>query len=219
MKTKLGLTFLLSLFLCVVFCFAEPTNFTATMSMMGMENAYARDGKKIRSEIQMGEGMSKMVSIVRLDVKKNIMLSLEKKLYFEDVWKQNKRMHDPSLLASDTNYKVEKVKLGSETIDKHPCIKYTMTVTNKQTGEKHTGTIWEATDLQNLLIKYESADESGRKFAYQLKNVKLNAATPDMFEVPAGYKQANSMMELMGMGGMGMPGMRMQKSNKADSEE
>lgn len=216
MKMKLGLTLFISLLLCVAYCFPEPTNYTATMVMMGKESPYARDGQKIRSEVDMGE-MGKMISIVRIDVKKSIMLNPEKKSYFEDAWKQNRMQRNPSMLMEDSNYKVDKVKIGSETIDKHPCIKYTVTITNKETSEKQTMTTWEATDLQNLVIKHEM-EQNGKKFGMELKNVKLNAATAEMFEVPASYTKANSMMELMGMGGMkGMPGgMKRPKVNNPD---
>jgi hypothetical protein len=218
MKIKLGLTILITMALCIAYCFPEPTNYTATMVTEKMQSNYARDGKKIRSEMEMGE-MGKMISIVRTDVKKNIMLNPAKKTYFENTWQESKMKSDPSIFESDTKYKVEKVKVGSETIDKHPCIKYTMTITNKETSEKQTGTIWEATDLQNLMIKYES-EHNGKKMTTEWKNVKLNAATAEMFEVPAGYTKANSMMELMGMGGMGnmpqMPGSRRPKANNSE---
>jgi len=215
MKIKLGLTILISLVLCVAYCFPEPTNYTATMVMMGKESPYARDGKKIRSEMDMGE-MGKMISIVRTDVKKNIMLNPAKKMYFENVWQESKMKSDPAIFESDAKYKVDKVKIGAETIDKHPCIKYTMTITNKETGEKQTGTIWEATDLQNLVIKYEMT-HNNQKTVIEWKNVKLNTATADMFEVPTEYKKANNMMELMGMGGMpGMSGMKRPKANQTE---
>lgn len=211
-------TILISFFICLTFCFAEPTNYTATMVMMGMESPYARDGKKIRTEVGMGE-MGKMISLVRLDVKKSIMLNPDKKMYFENVWQESKMQSDPAMFESDANYTVNKVKVGSETIDKHPCIKYTMTITNKKTGEKQTGTIWEATDLQNLVIKYEMT-HNNKKMTIEWKNVKLNTATADMFDIPAGYKKAESMMDLMGMGDMGgmqgMSGMKKPKSNNTD---
>ncbi|MFB3895696.1 MAG: DUF4412 domain-containing protein [bacterium] len=218
MKLKLGLTIVIILVLCIAYCYSEPTNYTATMVMEKMQSNYARDGKKIRSEMDMGE-MGKMISIVQTDVKKNIMLNPEKKMYFENVWQESKMKSDPTIFQNDANYKVDKVKVGTETIDKHPCIKYTMTVTNKTTGEKQTGMIWEATDLQNLIIKYQMTHDN-KTMTIEWKNVKLNTATADMFEVPAGYKKANSMMELMGMGNMGgmqrMPGSRRSNTPKSD---
>ncbi|MCX7919561.1 MAG: DUF4412 domain-containing protein [bacterium] len=205
MKVRLMLLCWLSILFSIGICFAEPTNYTAMMVMDTMQSNYARDGKKIRTEMNIGE-MGKMIHIVRADVKKNIMLNPATKMYFENVWEENKMQSDPAMFESDPNYKIDKVKVGTETIDKHPCVKYTVTITNKKTGEKHTGTIWEATDLQNLVIKYEMIQDN-KKMTIEWKNIKLNAATTDMFEVPAGYKKANSMMELMGMGAMGgMPG-------------
>lgn len=138
-------------------------------------------------------------------------------MYMESDWQNRKKT--PSIYDQDPDYKIDKVKVGSETIDKHPCIKYTVTITNTKTNEKFTGTAWEATDLQNLPIKWEMVTDKGQKSAMELKNVKLNAATADMFEIPAGYKKAENMMEIMGMpGGMG-EGMRMPRRKAPNTEE
>lgn len=207
MRLKLGLTLFISVFLCVAYCFPEPTNYTATLVMMGKESPYARDGQKVRTEMNMGpQNMSKMVTLVRGDLKKTYMLNPEQKTYFENDMQQQNRRRMPSIYEVNPDYKVEKVKVGPDIIDKHPCIKYTVTITYIKSDEKYTGTVWEATDLQNLPIRNEMVMDNGTKFVYELKNAKLNTATANMFEIPAGYKQVNSMMELMGgMGGMGMP--------------
>lgn len=218
MKFKLELTILITLVLCTAYCFPEPTNYTATMVMMGKESPYAKDGQKIRMEMNMGQqGMGKMVSLVRGDLKKTYMVNPDQKTYFENSMQQQNRRRMPSIYEANPDYKIDKVKVGSETIDKHPCIKYTITIINIKSSEKYTGTVWEATDLQNLPIRNEMVSSDGTKFVYELKNAKLNAATPDMFEIPAGYKKVDSMMQLMGMGGMQrMPGSRRSNTPKSD---
>jgi hypothetical protein len=217
MKIKLGLTILISLILCVAYCFPEPTNYTATMVMMGMESPYAKDGKKVRMEMNMGQqGMGKMVSLIRGDLQKSYMLNPDKKTYFENDTQKQNRKRMPSIYEANPDYKIDKVKVGSDTIDKHPCIKSTITVTNIKSGEKYTGTVWEATDLQSLPIRNEMVMGNGTKVVYELKNAKINAANPEMFEIPAGYKKVDSMMQLMGMGDMGnMSGMRRPKANNS----
>jgi hypothetical protein len=222
MKIKLGLTILISLVLCIAYCFPEPTNYTATMAMNGNESPYAKDGQKVRMEMTMGRGgMGKMVTIMRGDLQKSYMLNPEQKAYFENTTQRQSRRRTPSVYEYNPDYKVDKVKAGTETIDSHPCVKYTVTITNIKSGDKFTGTVWEATDIQNLPIKNEMVSSDGNKFVYELKNIKLKAATADMFEIPAGYKKVDNMMQLMGMGNMGnmpgMPGARQAPSDNANN--
>jgi hypothetical protein len=209
MKLRVGLVMLIAFVVLAAYCLAEPTNYTATMAMNGNESPYAKDGQKIRMEMTMGRGgMGKMVTIMRGDLQKSYMLNPEQKAYFENTTQRQNRRRTPSVYEYNPDYKIDKIKTGTETIDNHPCIKYTVTITNTKSGDKYTGTIWEATDLQSLPIKNEMVSSDGNKSVYELKNIKLKAATADMFEIPAGYKKVDNMMQLMGMGNMGnMPGM------------
>jgi len=218
MSVKLGLTILISLLLCMVYGFAEPTNYTATMVDMGKESPYARDGNKVREEMTMGQpGMGKMISIIRMDLNKIYMLNPGKKTYFENDWQSEKnRQRMPSVYDTNPDYKIDKIKVGTATIDKHPCIKYTVTITNQKTQDKYTGTSWEATDLQNLPIRYESIMDNGTRYVINLKNIKLNTATAEMFETPAEYTKVDSMPELMGISDMDMPGKKTSDSGKQD---
>jgi hypothetical protein len=104
---------------------------------------------------------------------------------------------------------MEKKKLGSETVDGHPCVKSEMTFYQKDTPtQKHKGTIWEAQDLGGLPVRTEMIVEAmqkaggGGKVVSEMKEIKVGGATASMFEVPKDYKKVNSMPELMGMGGM-----------------
>jgi hypothetical protein len=216
MRVKLGLTLLISLLLSMVYGFAEPTNYTATMVDMGKESPYARDGNKVRMEMNMGQpGMGKMISIIRMDLNRIYMLNPGKKTYFENDWQPEKnRQRMPSVYDINPDYKIDKIKVGATTIDKHPCIKYTVTIINLKTQDKYTGTSWEATDLQNLPIRYESIMDNGTRYVMNLKNIKLNAATSDMFETPAEYTKVDSMPELMGISDMDMPGKKTSDSVK-----
>jgi hypothetical protein len=178
---------------------APPDNFTATMVMGGMSMPMAKMGQKTRVETQM---MQNLITINLLDQKKTIMISPGNKSYFEQPMQKDKTPN-----TMDPNVVVEKKKLGSETIDGHPCIKYDAVVYFKdRPAEKYKTVVWEAQDLGGLPIRNEMDMPEGKKMGgsgkivTEMKNIKVGAAQASMFEVPRDYKKAGSMQELMGMG-------------------
>jgi len=180
---------------------APPDNFTAKMVMSEMVMPIAKMGTKMRIENPMMKGI---VTITELDLKKMIMMSTVSKTYTEQsVGEEMPSLYDPKVVF-------EKKKIGSETIDGHTCIKYdTVFYLKDNPAEKYRATVWEAQDLGGLMIRNEVImPERLRmggpsKVVSELKEIKLGAAEASMFEVPAGYKKVNSMMEIMG----GMEGM------------
>ena len=105
----------------------------------------------------------------------------------------------------------DKKKVGTDTIDGHPCIKYDATFYRKsRPGEKFKATLWEAQDLKGFTIQTEMTvpanpqyPGSGGKMVMKFEDIRLGAAKASMFEVPGDYTKVNSMPELMGLGGMG----------------
>lgn len=197
--------FMASIFLSGVAALAAPPdNFTATMVSQGMEMPMARMGSKSRVE---NPGMKGVVTIALGDAKKTIMMNTATKMYSEQSTQERDQM--PTMYDSDIVF--DKKKVGNETIDGHPCVKYDSVYYRKsKPEEKHKATIWEAQDLKDFPIQMEITvpsnpkyPGSGGKMVMKYKNVKLGAATASMFEVPSGYKKVNSMQEVMGFGGMG----------------
>jgi hypothetical protein len=190
----------------IVFCMAglsfaaPPENFTATMVMQGMTMPMAKMGNKMRMENPMMQGM---ITISLMDSRKMIMMSTINKKYMEQTMKDDApSIYDPKAVF-------EKKKIGSETVDGHPCIKYdTMFYLRDKPAEKYRATIWEAQDLGGLPIRNEMIVPPDKrhggpeKVVSELKDIRTGAAKSSMFEVPAGYKKAGSMQEVMGMGGM-----------------
>jgi len=182
---------------------APPDNYTARMVMREMAMPMARMGHKMRVENPMMQGM---VTIHLTDEKKMMMMSTANKTYMEQALQEETRT--PSL--DDPRVVIEKKKIGSETIDGHPCIKYDAVFYLKdKPAEKYKATLWEAQDLGGLVIRNETiVPENMRKggegkMVTELKDIKVGAANASMFEVPQGYRKVNNMMELMGgMGGM-----------------
>jgi hypothetical protein len=182
---------------------APPDNFTATMISMGMEMPMARMGAKSRVENPMMKGM---VTITLGDAKKTILMSTVGKTYFEQPIQDREKgpdVYDPDMVF-------DKKKVGTETIDGHPCVKYDATFYRKsKPAEKYKATLWEAQDLKDFTIQTEitmPADQKspgvGLKMVMKYKDVKLGAAAASLFEVPKDYKKAASMQEVMMPGGM-----------------
>jgi len=91
---------------------------------------------------------------------------------------------------------VEKVKVGEEKLEGHPCIIYDVTTTYPD-GKVTKGRVWEATDYGDTrpYLKIE-ATLDGAMHVLTLHNVKLGTPAASWFEVPAGYVRIQSMMEL-----------------------
>jgi hypothetical protein len=188
---------------CIVFLFsaftqaAPPDNFTCKMNLMGMSMPMAKMGNKSRVENVMFGGL---VSINYMDQKKTITMNTKDKTFFEQP--TNERV--PSIY--NPNVVIEKKKIGAETIDGHPCIKYNALFYNKEKpDDKFTSLLWEAQDLGGLPIKNEvTIPENKRreggpeKFTSEMKEIKIGAAKASLFEVPKDYKKVGSMSEVMG---------------------
>ncbi len=173
-----------------------PDNFTARMVAMGIEMPMAKMGAKSRVENPMLNGI---VTITSAGSGTVTMMSATNKAYFEQARKEDvPSIYDPDVV-------VEKTKTGSETIDGHSCVKYDIVMYKKdKPEEKYKGRAWEAEDLGGLAIRNEmdAPEKAGGVVVMELKDVKVGAATADMFTVPADYRKVNSMMELMaGAGG------------------
>ena len=95
----------------------------------------------------------------------------------------------------DEKPKVEKVKVGSETIDGHPCDKYKVTITYKS-EKPQEGFIWNAKDLGGMTIRSE-VENKDYKMTTDLKNIVLKSSPASVFEIPAGYTEAKSFMDIM----------------------
>ena len=134
----------------------------------------------------MPAGLSKIVTVHRSDKKITYTLYPNKKIYM--IHQQtDKRFYEKP--------KVEKVKVGSETIDGHPTDKYKVTITYKD-GKVQRGYTWEAKDLERMTIKSVVEDERF-KSTTALKNIVLGTPPAHLFEIPPDHTQASNFMELM----------------------
>lgn len=205
----------LAAFLAVIL-FAPVSHGAAT----GMAGSYSADletqtqKETVLAKIYGSNGKQRMESnannrsgimIIRPDKKAMWMLMPDKNMYMEMSLEQRK---DMPVRPGDTTVKFDKTFIGNETVDGHPAKKYHIKV-QREGKMEDSGYMWEATDLHNFPIKFQSEDKSTTTV---FKNIKLGTVSATLFEVPAGYNKMNMPMgmpggmgDMSGMGGMKRP--------------
>ena len=149
-----------------------------------MEIPLARAGDKMRMDMDMStmaqgaampSAMSKMTMLQRGDQKLSYTLYPNAKKFMKRAEQApGKRGNAP---------KVEKVKVGSEVIDKHPSDKYKVTITSSD-GLVQEGYIWNARDLDKMTIRSEIENNEMRTTT-EFKNIVLETPPAALFEVPS----------------------------------
>ncbi|MGC2063777.1 MAG: DUF4412 domain-containing protein [Thermodesulfovibrionales bacterium] len=173
-------------------------NYSADMESTTTQGTFTskifyKDMKTRMESTSKGQGS---INIMRPDKKVMWMVMPDQKSYMEmslDMSKQDihSKLQDPKI-------KVDKEFIVNDVVDKHPARKYHMTITTDGKKEK-SGYVWEATDLGNFPVKYESED---KKTSTVWKNIKTGGVADSVFEVPVGYKKMTmpAMPEGMGSG-------------------
>lgn len=160
------------------------------------EAPIAKSGERFRMEMDMSKmpkgqevppAMSKMINISRGDKKVAYTLYPNKQKYIT-----HKEMEERHLGEEP---RVEKTKVGSETIDKHPTDKYKVKITYMN-GDVHEGFIWNAKDLDDMTIKSE-VENKDFKITTEIKNIIPKTPADELFEIPPGFTEAKGFMELM----------------------
>ena len=161
---------------------------------------YAAPGKERRETMMDG---NKSIIIMRNDKKKMWMLMPEQKMYTEMKFGKSGRKDDLS------NYKIEKTKVGSDTIDGVKTTKSKIIMTGPN-GKKFGGFLW--TTKEGIVMKMDAiaVDKNGKdRIKSELRNLKIGKQDPSLFEIPKGYSSMAS------MGGIG----KMMMQSDEDSED
>ena len=95
----------------------------------------------------------------------------------------------------DKNIKIDKTKLGNETIDGHPCVKNKVIMTDDK-GQKSDAIVWNATDLKEFPVQMQMNDKE-TTVVMRYKDIKLANPDAKQFTAPAGYSKHTDMMQLM----------------------
>lgn len=166
---------------------SETNSFEAPIAKAGEKFRIEMDMSKMAKGGEMPQALSKMVNIHRGDKKLSHTLYTNKQKYITT------RDQEGGHFGEEP--KVEKTKVGSEVIDKHPTDKYKVKITYKN-GEVQEGFIWNAKDLDGMTIKSE-VENKDYKITTELKNIVPKTPDAILFEIPNGYTEAKGFMELM----------------------
>jgi hypothetical protein len=165
---------------------SETHSFEAPVAKAGEKFRMDMDMSKMAKGEETPHAMTKMINIRRGEKKVAYTLYPNKQRYIVHKDEEGHLGEEP---------KVEKTKVGSETIDKHPTDKYKVKITYKN-GESQEGFIWNATDLDGMTIKSEVENKDYRIIT-ELKNIVPKTPAASLFEIPAGFTEAKGFMELM----------------------
>jgi len=161
-----------------------------------MEIQLAKAGDKMRMDMDMSamaqgatmpSAMSKMTILQRGDQKLSYTLYPNAKKFMKHA------EQTPGKLEGAP--KVEKVKVGSEVIDRHPSDKYRVTITSTD-GLVQEGYIWSARDLDNMTIRSE-IEHNDVRITTEIRSIVLAPPPATLFEVPTDYTETESIMDLM----------------------
>lgn len=81
--------------------------------------------------------------------------------------------------------KTEKIPIGKETLDGHPCTKNKVILTDPQ-GQKEEFFTWEATDLKDFPIQVQLV-EGGKQFIFRYRDLRFSLPDSKLFEPPQGF--------------------------------
>jgi len=160
---------------------------------INMEAPIAIAGDRIRMDMDMSGMMkgapqsplSKVVMIGRGDKKISYTLYPNSQKYM--VHKENAEIGEKP--------QVEKTKVGSEVLNRHPTDKFKVRITYKD-GRVEEGFIWNARDLDGMTIKSE-VENKDFKITTELRHIILKTPRASLFEIPDGYAEAKSLTDLM----------------------
>ena len=164
--------------------------------------AFAVSGGKMRNEMDMtkmsGISAGDAEGMKRMGMDKMVVLSLPEKQGAYLVFPNLKSYCDMPRKGK-TEGTVAKTELGSEPVEKHACTKSKLTFTDKDGGTAEA-IVWEATDLKNFPIQYQTVDE-GETTTTTFSDIKMDKPDASLFELPENYKKYANMQGVM-MGNM-----------------
>jgi hypothetical protein len=90
---------------------------------------------------------------------------------------------------------MEKLGIGKETLDGHPCVKNKLTFTSAKGGKEEL-TVWNATDLKDFPVQV-LAKQSDETVVTRYKQVQLSRPDAKLFDLPAGFKEYSDPQSFM----------------------
>jgi hypothetical protein len=165
---------------------------------------FAVSGGNMRNEIDMtkmsGVRASDLDGMKQMGMDKMVILKLADKQAAYIVYPGLQSYCDmPAGKKGNTEGKVDKTELGKDTVENHACTKSKLTFTAKD-GQTSEALVWEATDMKNFPIQYQTVDE-GQTTTTTFTDIRMGKPDAALFELPASYKKYDNMQQMM-MGNM-----------------
>ena len=91
--------------------------------------------------------------------------------------------------------RVDKIHVGREMIGGHPTDKFRVRITY-QNGRNEEGFIWNARDLGGMTIRSE-VENNDVRVTTDLRNIVLRTPPAHLFEIPAGFTEAQGFMDVL----------------------
>jgi hypothetical protein len=134
-------------------------------------------------------GLDRVVSVIRPDKKATFIIFPGIKSFV------NTPMPKEEVAAYQKKPRLNKVALGKETLDGHPCVKNRVLVSNDK-GVKSESTVWNATDLKDFPIQIMTKEKDDT-IIIRYRQVQFTKPEVKSFDAPAGYKEYADVQDLM----------------------
>ena len=144
-------------------------------------------------------GLDKLATVIRPDRKSALLIYPGVRGYVE------MPMSREEAADLDRKFKVEKTRVGRETVDGHSCEKNKVVISAGDNSSKHEAIVWYAADLNNFPVRMQMLQE-GTTVVMDYRNVKFVRTDARQFDPPAGYTKhataellmQNAMMRMLG---------------------
>jgi len=134
-------------------------------------------------------GMDSVVTIQRPDKKISLLLYPSLQAWVETP------MSKDEIADATRNYKVEKTKVGRETVEGRACDKNKVVLTS-DLGQKVEATVWNAPDLKDFPVKIQMTDPENT-IVFTFKEVKPGRPDPSQFEAPEKFTKYDNAQRLL----------------------
>jgi hypothetical protein len=99
--------------------------------------------------------------------------------------------------AVNRHFRIEKTKLGRETLDGHPCEKEKLVLTDTgKKAQRFEATVWNATDMKSFPVQVEIPEDDSTVIM-KFKDIKLGNPGASQFTAPAGLTKYTDAAKLL----------------------
>ena len=169
----------------------ETSSMPLELSMLDHKTRFEVNVAQMRSSHMPAEAANLLrklgtsIAIVRPDLKETITIYPVLKAYFESPMD---KVDEAEFLRQ---FNIQKTRLGEEAINKHPCEKTQVVLTDDK-GQRQQALAWTASDLNNFPVQFQMQADQGQIVLIRFQSVNLTAPSPKVFDAPSGYTKCDN---------------------------